>query len=417
MKRLFEDFFSKVSAPILGFYLSSLSLFFVNAPQAYAESSTSSKTYVITGSETEIKAAKDAISLGVFENSIQISHDLKNLSGFVFKAHPESLEKIRARLGLQLQVEEDFEVSIADHVLQSDDFSDSSLEHWIEHFGRLTLDQTLSISDAGAPPDSQNVPWGIDKVKALSAFSKSKGAGVIVCTVDTGVDPTHPDLRNNIIGGESIVRSSWRWYPWGDDNGHGTHVAGIIAAENNSFGVVGVAPEAKIFAVKAMDSMGTGYSSGVADGIQSCIQNNAKVINLSLASPSDSALIHKAIQSAVNKGITVVAASGNFGSNVSYPAKYPEVIAVSAINSKSEWLSLSNHGPEIQFTAPGEDVLSTLPYGRYGKMTGTSMASPHVAGVAALALASGKQRIVGDDIGLTKEQEGNGLINAEKSVL
>jgi len=179
-----------------------------------------------------------------------------------------------------------------------------------------------------------------------------------------------------------------------DRNGHGTHVAGIIAARLNGFGVAGVAPKAVLYTVKVLSAGGNGYVSDVAKGIIEATKgpdgkpgtdDDADVISMSLGGP-DSQTLHNAVEYAYNYSVTLVAAAGNEGaSSPSCPACYPEVIAVGAIDSSGNVPSWSNKNPTV--VAPGVDILSTYPGGKYAYMSGTSMACPHVSATAALIQA------------------------------
>jgi subtilisin len=267
------------------------------------------------------------------------------------------------------------------------------------------------------PPDSQPVqslPWGIIRVNANKAWQFTKGDGVVVCVVDTGVDIDHSDLKNNILGGENFIQGV---DSYDDDNGHGTHVSGTIAAIDNNIGVVGVAPNAKIWASKVLDFSGRGYSSDISDGLYSCVANGAHVINMSLGSSQPSEIIHDAIKYAKNNGLIIVAAAGNDGrGNVGYPAAFPEAVAISASDSLDQRAWFSNYGSEIEFIAPGQSVLSTVPNDNYDSYDGTSMATPHVAGVYALILSLNRSEIVTDKLNIPYNEQGKGLPNAWASL-
>ncbi|MEK6705287.1 MAG: S8 family peptidase [Bdellovibrionota bacterium] len=271
-------------------------------------------------------------------------------------------------------------------------------------------------SSTTQPP--QSIPWGVSAVSAPEAFLITRGGGATVCVVDTGVQPDHPDLWSNIIGGENFVSIKGRINPsaWADDNGHGTHVAGTIAAIDNGIGAVGVAPQSAIFATKVLNRQGSGYNSAIAEGIRSCVNHGARVVNLSLGGPSDSTILHNAIIDASNAGLKVVAAAGNESTQVSYPARYQEVIAVSAVDSAMKFAWFSNFGPEVDFTAPGVSVYSTVKGSSYATYSGTSMAAPHVSGVAALMISTSGIGLVGRDIGLPSAQQGAGFIDAFATV-
>ncbi|MDI6892154.1 MAG: S8 family serine peptidase [Actinomycetota bacterium] len=219
--------------------------------------------------------------------------------------------------------------------------------------------------------------------------------------IDTGIDYTHPDLNDNYKGGIDYVSDD---LDPKDDNGHGTHCAGIVAAEDNTEGVVGVAPEASLYAVKVLDRFGSGWLSDVIAGIDWSVGNDMDVASMSLGTSTYSASLKTACDNAYNAGLVLVAAAGNSGdgnpatAEYSYPAAYDSVIAVGATDSTDVAPSWSNSGPYLELAAPGVSIYSTLPtyrvtltrtYGyNYGTLSGTSMACPHVTGTAALVIAS-----------------------------
>jgi subtilisin family serine protease len=204
--------------------------------------------------------------------------------------------------------------------------------------------------------------------------------------IDTGIDATHADLLDNLKGGYNAINPA---VSWADDNGHGTHVAGTIAAIDNSIGVIGVAREADLYAVKVLNRKGSGYTSDIIEGIDWAIENDMDIINMSLGSSWYSATFEAACTRAIDAGIVVVAAAGNSGpgaETVGYPAKYPGVIGVSATDSSNVIAYFSSRGEGVDIAAPGVSIYSTYKGGAYTTMSGTSMASPHVAGVVALIL-------------------------------
>ncbi len=242
-------------------------------------------------------------------------------------------------------------------------------------------------------PQGEEIPWGIKRVNAPEAWAGTAGGGSVVAVVDTGVDGAHPDLAGNFKGGFNAIEPE---KPMVDDHGHGSHVAGTVAAVHDSTGVVGVAPSAGVVGVKVLDKYGSGYISDIVAGIEWVVKQGYPIINMSLGGSRGNDSFHEAVKKAVAKGVAVVCAAGNSGapregsdSSVSYPARYPEAVAVSASDSSDKLASFSSRGPEVDFIAPGVDVLSTLPDGKYGRYSGTSMASPHMAGLAALAVARG----------------------------
>lgn len=228
----------------------------------------------------------------------------------------------------------------------------------------------------------QIVPWGITKIKADLTWSVSNGAFVKVAVLDTGIDFSHPDLKERIKGGYNII--DYKRLP-NDDNGHGTHVAGIIAAINNSIGTIGVSPNVDLYAVKVLDSLGNGYTSDLIQGVEWSITNKMQVINMSLEALNSQAL-YDAIRKANQAGIVQVASAGNNPTApVAYPAAYSEVISVTAVDSNNDKANFSSTG-KVDVAAPGVSIYSTYKGSTYSTMSGTSMASPYVAGTVALML-------------------------------
>ncbi len=235
--------------------------------------------------------------------------------------------------------------------------------------------------------------WDLAKLNIAEAWKKSTGDGVIVAVIDTGVDAKHPDLAANVLSGYDAITN--RAGVSTDANGHGTHVSGTIAAvTGNNVGVSATAPDTKILPVKALGANGGGNMSDAAEGIIWATDHGAQVINLSLGSTSKVAAVTNAVNYARSKGVTVVAAAGNSrtsGSPISYPAADTGVIAVAATDSTDRYGSYSNAGSYVDVAAPGSNILSVSPTAlgsAYKSMSGTSMASPHVAAVAALLKAA-----------------------------
>lgn len=243
--------------------------------------------------------------------------------------------------------------------------------------------------DAAVYATAQSTPWGVTHINAHKAHTANvTGSGVKVAVLDTGIDASHPDL--NVKGGVSFVSGE----PSGltDGNGHGTHVAGTVTALNNTAGVLGVAYNADLYAVKVLSASGSGSLSGIAQGIEWAIANDMDVINMSLGGSSGSTALKQACDNAYASGIVVVAAAGNSGTRgnqntIGYPARYSSVIAVGAVDSSNNRASFSSVGAELEVMAPGVSILSTTPGNSYSSFNGTSMASPHVAGAAALIKA------------------------------
>ncbi len=274
----------------------------------------------------------------------------------------------------------------------------------------------------------QTVPWGVDRIDADLAWpAGNTGQGVKVAILDGGIDATHPDLV--LAGGVNYAGrakdGSTDPADWTDKHGHGTHVAGIVAARNNDIGVVGVAPEVSLWAVKVLGDDGTGYTSDIIQGLDWCAASGIHVASMSFGGEGTISL-QAACDRAYAKGVVLVAAAGNEAGAVTYPAAYPSVIAVAAVDARNVRASFSNSGPQIALAAPGVDIYSTYKNGSYATMSGTSMACPHVAGAAALAWASGltsatavRERLVStaEDLGIVGFDTGYGygLVDAEKA--
>jgi len=265
-------------------------------------------------------------------------------------------------------------------------------DYLVEAFGRQTVDAA-----------AQTIPNGINRIDGdQSSALSGNGAGSVnvdIAIIDTGIDLSHPDL--NVYKQVSFVRAI---KSGNDDNGHGSHVAGTAAAKDNGVGVVGVAPGARLWAVKVLDRNGSGYLSDVVKGIDYVTSHHdeIEVANMSLGCQCYSSTMNTAISKSVAAGVTYVVAAGNSASDASTfsPANHPDVIAVSAIvdtdgkcgslgpstsyGADDRLATFSNFGSTVDMAAPGVNIYSTYKSGSYATMSGTSMASPHVAGAAAL---------------------------------
>jgi len=231
----------------------------------------------------------------------------------------------------------------------------------------------------------QVLPWGVNRIDAEKVWNSTSADLIKVAVIDTGIELSHPDLSANIKGGINTIDIT---ISPNDDNGHGTHVAGIIGALNNTIGVVGVGPKIDLYAVKVLNRNGSGFLSDVIEGIDWAVTNKIQVINMSLGTPSNIQSFHDAVIRAYNAGVVVVAAAGNDnGRPVNFPAAYPETIAVSATDSLDNVASFSSAGPEVDLAAPGVSIFSTYRGKTYRTLSGTSMASPHAAGAAALLMS------------------------------
>lgn len=266
-------------------------------------------------------------------------------------------------------------------------------------FGDSAWSNIQSVNVNRFPNDTYySQQWGLPKVNAPGAWRQSNGAGVTIAVIDTGVDLNHPDLAGKLVAGWDFANNDSTPQ---DDHGHGTHVAGIAAAvTNNSRGVAGLGWDAKIMPVKVLDSQGSGYYSWIASGIYWAVNNGAKVINLSLGGQSYASALQEATDYAYSQGALVVAASGNCGdpltyknngctvfNPVIYPGANPNVLGVGSTTSTDARSSFSSYGYWVDVAAPGSNIYSTVWNDTYTSLSGTSMASPLVAGLASLVWA------------------------------
>lgn len=236
----------------------------------------------------------------------------------------------------------------------------------------------------------QKVGWNITAFDLPKIWEHTKGEGVKVAVLDTGCDLTHEDLKDNLLPGMNFVNVG---RPPMDGCGHGTHVTGILVAENNSIGMVGVSPGAKVIPVKVLDDHGSGNLINVSKGIRWAADNGADILQMSLGAPQKVQEVRKAIQYAASKGIPTFVAAGNAGrSELFYPAAYPETISVGAIGVDMHRAKFSNIAEALDFMAPGVDIFSTVPTNWYATMSGTSMACPFAVGVAALWLSYARSK-------------------------
>lgn len=231
----------------------------------------------------------------------------------------------------------------------------------------------------------QSLDWGIGAANIPASWNAGlTGKGVKIAVVDTGIAP-HADLA--VAGGKSFVPYTPSYE---DDNGHGTHVAGIIGAEDNGFGTKGAAPEADLYAVKSLNKDGSGHLSSILAGIDWAITNKMNIINVSLGTQTHSTAFQSIVDKAYANGILVVAAAGNDGTaggtgdTVDYPARYSSVIAVGAVDSSLKRASFSSTGSTVESAAPGQSIVATYLNNGYARMSGTSMAAPYVSGQLAL---------------------------------
>ncbi len=309
----------------------------------------------------------------------------------------------------------------------------------------LTAEQAESLASepgvAFVEPDypvhalGQTVPWGVERIYdsqsyPFEAWETTSGAGIRVAVLDSGIQGDHEDLPALAGGVNTVDGSAWNV----DDNGHGTHVAGIVAAQMNQLGVVGTAPAAALYSVKVLDSEGDGWISDIIEGIQWAVENDIQIISMSLGTTLDSTALKTACDAAWSSGHLLFAAAGNNGNeedkSINYPAAFSSVIAVGATDNSDQRASFSAIGPELELMAPGQEILSTYPAAlqaeAYKTVSGTSMAIPHAAGAAAVIWASEPEFTnvqireilngTGLDLGLLQSQQGSGLIQLNKAL-
>nr|WP_302597465.1 S8 family peptidase [uncultured Cellulosilyticum sp.] len=298
------------------------------------------------------------------------------------------------------------------------------------------MDKSISLTPfdiTSSKAQSEIIPEGVKDIKAPDFWNKGyKGRGVTIAIIDTGVEVNHPDLKDRIIGGRNFTsEDGGDVNRYNDYNGHGTHVAGIIAASANGTGVVGVAPEASLLILKILDRDGNGtYESAIA-ALKYAITQGVDVISMSLGGPIDVPELHAAIQEAVSKEIVVICAAANSGDGnaltpeYAYPAYYSEVISVGAATSSKRVAGFSNSNNQVDLIAPGVNILSTYLNSSYARLSGTSMAAPYVTGAVALLINWGMERFGRKlteleiyaqlvrravSVGLPATAEGNGML-------
>ncbi|MBN1862171.1 MAG: S8 family serine peptidase [Dehalococcoidales bacterium] len=261
---------------------------------------------------------------------------------------------------------------------------------------------TTSEQSSAAPAlndEFSDKQWALAKIQAFEAWqSAAADSDVLIAVLDTGIDETQEDLAGRVVASVNFTES-----PTTDDiYGHGTHIAGIIAATaNNGTGIAGLS-NSSLLNVKVANDRGLCKASDVAEGIIWAVDNGAEVINLSLAITGSTEALEQAVDYAWENGAILVAAAGNYGSSTPvYPAGYDNCLAVTATNVDDKLAILANHGQWVNIAAPGADIYSTLPDNAYGFKTGTSMATAYVSGLAALLFP------------LASDSDGDGLVNDE----
>jgi len=252
--------------------------------------------------------------------------------------------------------------------------------------------------------DASEIPYGVKMHQAPEVWKDSDGGkGVVIAVLDTGIDTKHPDLKNNIIGGRNFTPEGWSHTNFEDGNGHGTHVAGSICANGR---IKGVAPESKVLVCKVLDRHGSGNYYSIIEGIRYATNwkgangERVRIISMSLGGSHNDPKLEQAILDACAKGIVVVVASGNESTDtginesfeISYPALINECITVGACDENRKIAYFSNEHLQVDVTGAGVDVLSTYPSSTYARLSGTSMATPHISGIIALLINMGEKK-------------------------
>lgn len=257
---------------------------------------------------------------------------------------------------------------------------------------RFAIERTAD-AEVGMPPEQhEQLRWAEELLRLPEVWTKTKGVGVRVAILDTGIDKTHPDLEGAVVATKDFTGSGMR-----DVNGHGTHCAGIIGARANGIGFIGVAPEVSLMIGKVLGNDGSGDLGWISAGIDWAVANGADIISMSLGAEGDDPDMYRSIHRALALNKIIVCAAGNagavFADNIGFPGRYGSVITVASHDGDGNPSGFSSRGGSVDFMAPGHEIWSTWPDGQYAQLSGTSMATPFVAGLAALILSKHRQPI------------------------
>lgn len=281
------------------------------------------------------------------------------------------------------------------------------------------------VGDYNMAPASENIDWGVRRIRIPEAWRTATGEGVRVGVIDTGIATAHSDLQGAVIGGFNAINGG----SYKDDNNHGTYVASVIAARRNGLGIIGVAPDALLYAIKVLGSDGRGYISDVIEGCQWALEEGLQVVNMSLGSNYKSIAMREAMDVVASQGMITIAAAGNDGERgIFYPARNDVTICVGGSGMDNERMSWSNYGRTLKengVLAPGDWILAANKDGSWQRVAGTSIATPHVTGIIALLLEMkcNKRELVrkfvfegASQFDNPDELRGHGIVDARKTL-
>lgn len=393
------------------------------AAQSSTSASTSASTFSINNIENH-KQSSVISSTTTEQGSIRVIIKYKNTPGNNERDHLDRFGgKFKRSYKLVPAISAEVPAALISQMLQNPNIT--------------SIEKDVKVRINAATAHEYNNTWGVVKVGGDIAYQAGHtGKEIKVAVIDTGIDYRHTDI--NYAGGFNFINNSTDAM---DDNGHGTHVAGIISALGNGTGVVGVSPDIKIYGLKVLDSSGSGYTSDIISAIEWAMDNGIHITNNSYGiDVYPGTMVEEAFKKAETYGILHIAAAGNSGTcagdtdAVNYPAKFSSVVAVAATDSNNNRACFSSSGPEIELSAPGINIYSTQNGGGYVNYSGTSVASPHVSGVAAVIYSAGAKDLNGNfrinddvrmilnesalDLGLAGGDTlfGNGLVKADSAL-
>jgi thermitase len=339
---------------------------------------------IASGNELKARLNSHSAIKVIHHNEKNQSHYYKNQVTVKFKKIPPKQELTKMEKDIDGQMMKQMNHIF---VFQSESKTTDELKDYFENIQNVEYAEPHYIYLQNEVPNDLlylSYQWNLPAIQTEKGWQLSQGnENIVIAVIDSGVDLDHPDLVHRLKKGYNVLADNT--LPE-DDNGHGTHVAGIIASEtNNREGVAGITWFNQIMPIKALNSEGYGSSFDVAKGIIWAVDHGAQIINLSLGNYQPSELLQEAVRYAYERGVVIVAASGNDNSSQpSYPAAYPEVLSVGAITSDGSRAEFSNYGAYLDVVAPGTNIPSTFVHHRYAALSGTSMAAPHVSALAGL---------------------------------